>query len=230
MAVVQSGGFALDTAGTGIDGSPHIVLANPPANGNLLIYTYCTFGAQPSPPAGWTLKFWETAGGDSIGVYTRTAGASETASVPFIPSGNTNNGSICLFEVSDWLSVGTIGHTTGLGGSTSYAGVSAARVTTPTADTLVLQVWHNRDTGANNPATHATIGNGFTQEFAAPETRFGGGRAVVGASKLVAASGTVVDPSATFPSTANDRGAVANIPIHVVAVTNAEGDYTPQET
>lgn len=223
--VVQSGGYALDTAGTGQDGAPHIVLPNPPTNGNLLVYVYCTFGAQPSTPAGWTLKFWENAGGDSIGLYYRTAGAGETASVPFIPSGNTNNGSISLFEVEGWLSVGSAGHTTGGGGSTSYT-LSSARVTTSWTDTLVLQVWHNRDTGGNNPATHATIGNSFTQEFSAPETRFGGGRAVVGGSRIFSASGVNVDPTATFPNTQNDRLAIANLQIEIQASVDvtANGD------
>jgi hypothetical protein len=212
--VVQSGGYAIDTAGTGQDGAPHIVLSNPPTNGNLLVYVYCTFGAQPSTPSGWTLDFWESSGGDSIGVYHRTAGAGETASVAFIPSGNTNNGSICLFEVSDWISIGTCGHVTGLSASTTV-NTSACRVTTASANTLMLQAWHDRDTGSQNPAIKATIGNSFTQDFAAPETRFAGGRAIVGGHKFIASSGTVVDGVGTYPTTAYDRGAIANIPIVV---------------
>jgi hypothetical protein len=129
FAVVSGGWVQINPiAGTpptivqsGIDnnGTASITLGSPPVNGNMLVAM--TFNpSTPSPGTGWTAKDGNSTGTDYGQIFTKTAGAGESATQSPLGSSPGGTGLICMWELH------------GQNGSTPYvAGASQAEVSAP---------------------------------------------------------------------------------------------------
>lgn len=210
-SVRQAQCYAQDASHSTIDA----IFPLAPAAGNLLLVAFSTFGAQPTTPSGWTLVFWENAGGDSMGLYSKTAGGSEPTNQFTLATGS-NNCALTVVECHKVTGLVDATHTTSLAG----AGPFVTPTNAVTTDAFMVQILHIRDTAPSVVA--ASCGTGWTQDSSAADssssrTACVGHKAVVGAQ--------TVAPNFTVPDSSYDRGAGITIELGPVVDIQFDADY-----